>query len=77
MAVSVAFAVALGFVCQGLGFCTASLSLFLTLVVTQCGFLYALPAGLFLLSVWRETYFSKDLSSQFTEAAKRESVLAS
>jgi hypothetical protein len=33
-------------------------NLFLTLFVTQRGFLFALPAGLLLLSVWREENFS-------------------
>ena len=32
---------------------------FLAMFVTQRGFLYALPSGLFLLSVWREDFFGK------------------
>lgn len=35
-------------------------NLFLTLFVTQRGFLFALPAGLLLLSAWREENFGKD-----------------
>ena len=34
-------------------------NLFLTLFVTQRGFLFALPAGLFLLAAWREETFGK------------------
>ncbi len=34
--------------------------LFMTLFATQRGFLYALPAGLFLLAVWRDSFFRSD-----------------